>query len=102
MQDTTAVCGVVCMFCPAFIATQKMDEDRKIKLAEAWSANGDHFEPEDMNCDACLSVNGRLSKIAQTCEVRTCALEKGLKNCVFCAEYPCDKLSEIFGIHAKV
>jgi hypothetical protein len=34
--------------------------------------------------------NGRLAD--KSCPVRPCAIEKGVDNCAYCDEYPCDKL----------
>lgn len=43
----------------------------------------------DSSCSGCLEGGG-----TPTCEVRSCCIEKGLKNCYFCKDFlNCEKLS---------
>jgi len=32
----------------------------------------------------------------EECNVRKCGLKKGVKNCAYCTEYPCEKLEKLW------
>ncbi|KPL04118.1 MAG: hypothetical protein AMJ90_01910 [candidate division Zixibacteria bacterium SM23_73_2] len=94
-----AFCGICCTDCPAYIATQKDDEVEKRKVAEQWSKFSPEkppLKPEEVECDGCFSISGRLFNYCKECQIRKCGLEKGVKNCAYCDEYLCDKLEKFF------
>ena len=95
MQNMIAYCGIICNECPAFIATQKNDENEKKRLAQLWSSKEVPLLPEDIECDGCLLEGKRLTKFCYVCAVRKCAIEKGVENCAYCGEYICDKLDKL-------
>ena len=97
MEPLIAICGINCAGCPAYIATQKDDDDARAKLAAAWSDPPEAvIKPEDINCDGCTVTEGRLIVFASMCDVRACGFERKLENCGCCEDYPCDKLDKIF------
>ena len=99
MQEMIAYCGLVCTGCPAYLATQKDDDEERRRVAELWTKQyGHEFTPEDINCDGCLSETGRLSGYTENiCEIRRCARGKGVVNCAHCEEYEaCEKLAAFF------
>jgi len=97
MDKMIAFCGIVCTECPAFLATQKDDDNERRKVAELWSKEFKaEIKPEDINCDGCLLENGRLFGHCKVCEIRKCAQEKDVKNCAYCDDYTCEKLSKFF------
>jgi len=97
MEKVIAYCGLVCSECPAFIATQKNDYEEKVKVAKTWSEMfKSEIKPEDINCDGCLAKTENHFSYCSTCEIRICASEKNLKNCAYCDDYPCKKLSDFF------
>lgn len=96
MEKMIAYCGLICNSeCPAFIATQKDDDEARKKVAERWSSEKYPLRPEDINCDGCLVVDGRLLAFCKDCEARRCGLARGVKNCAYCEEYPCEKLDDM-------
>jgi len=98
MEKIIAFCGIVCSECPGFIATQKDSDEERKKVAEMWSKMFDTIiKPEEVNCDGC-TVGKRLINYCRTCEIRNCAIEKGVVNCAYCDEYICEKLSRWFKI----
>jgi len=102
MERMIAYCGAICSECPTYIATQKDDNEERKKVAELWSKQFRiDLKPEDINCDGCLTENGRLFGHCQTCEIRTCAREKGVKNCAYCEDFACEKLSKFFSRFPK-
>ena len=38
MSKIIAYCGLTCNNCPAFVATEKNDEEQKQKLSQEWSS----------------------------------------------------------------
>ena len=96
-MEQISFCGTVCTECPAFLATQEDADDKRREIAVLWSKQYNaEITPEDVNCDGCLSVDGRLFFHCNVCEVRRCGQEKGLSNCAYCDNYGCEKLQPIF------
>lgn len=94
MDKMVAFCGITCSECPAFLATQKDDDNERRKVAELWSEQFNaEIKPEDVNCDGCLLENGRLFSHCKVCEIRKCGQERGVKNCAYCDDYVCEKLN---------
>jgi hypothetical protein len=89
-----ACCGITCGECPAYIATQKNDDTLRRETAKTWSEmfKAD-IKPHDINCDGCPSDSERVFNHCHVCEIRKCGREKKVKNCAYCPEYPCQKLS---------
>ncbi|MGB7724025.1 MAG: DUF3795 domain-containing protein [Dehalococcoidales bacterium] len=102
MEKMIAFCGLNCTGCDAFPANRnKMTSAEKKHAAEKWSelySRGRTIKPEEMECDGCLSMGGKLWNRCRNCEVRKCGMEKQVKNCAYCRDYPCEKLNEIFVI----
>ena len=97
MGKQIAYCGLVCTECPAYIATQNDDDEKREETAAQWSTkyNAD-IKPEDINCDGCLTTTGRVIGHGMVCEIRKCGQEKGIVNCAYCEEYVCEELGKYF------
>lgn len=85
-------CGIICTDCPAYKATQKKDNLYKIKLAEAWRTYKYPLQSEDIDCDGCIKTGKKLIGFCNDCEIRQCGMEKSIKNCAYCSDFPCEKL----------
>ena len=97
MEKMISFCGLTCTDCPAFIATQKDDDEEREKVAVMWSEQFKaDLKPEDINCEGCLVDSENLFSHCKVCEIRKCGKEKKVENCAYCDEYACDKLSDIF------
>ena len=97
MEKMVAFCGLICTSCKAFVATQENDDVRRREVAEAWSkAFGREIKPEEINCDGCLTRDGRHINYCNICEIRKCGIEKGVRNCGYCVDYKCEKLVKFF------
>jgi hypothetical protein len=95
MSKMIAYCGIVCTDCEAFIVTQQNDNAKRKELAASWSKRyGHEFKPEDINCDGCLSLDGRHIGYCNVCEIRKCGMEKEVENCAYCIDYKCEKLEK--------
>jgi len=97
MEKLISVCGLICSECPAFIATQKNDDEERRKVAEMWSKDYKaDLKPEDINCRGCIIDTDKLFNYCKVCEIRRCGKEKKVKNCAYCDDYTCEKLTEFF------
>jgi len=97
MDKLIGFCGLVCSECPAFIATQNDDDIERKRIAKEWTKQHKHaFKIQDINCDGCLSKEGRHIGYCSMCEIRACATEKAVKNCAHCENYICEKLRKFF------
>jgi hypothetical protein len=87
MEKMLSRCGYRCDLC----AARSDDPALRQKLVDGWREYLGHqmYTAENVRCDGCMS-DGRLADKA--CPVRPCAIEKGIENCAYCDEYPCDKL----------
>lgn len=93
MSEIIAFCGLDCSKCAAFLATQKNDRAELERVAEKWSEGDTKLTAEDVTCDGCFGE--RVSKYARSgCAIRTCGLDKKVKNCAYCGEYKCEKIAK--------
>lgn len=94
-----AYCGLMCIDCPGYVATQTDDDAERARVAALWSQqHHTTFTPEEINCDGCLSEGGRLLRHCHVCEIRRCAREKQVVNCAYCGEYACEPLKRYFSL----
>ena len=97
MEEMISVCGLLCNECVAFIATKNDDDEKRAEVAEQWSKGYNvDIQPEDINCNGCLSDTEPLFRHCQVCEIRKCGKAKAIENCAHCNEYACEKLEKIF------
>ncbi|MEJ5284807.1 MAG: DUF3795 domain-containing protein [Brevinematia bacterium] len=91
-----AFCGLDCSKCPAYIATIKNDDNERKKVAKEWSQmfHAD-ITPDSVNCYGCKTEGKpRFYYCANMCEIRKCAVSKGVENCGKCKNYSCIMLEE--------
>ena len=98
-EKQIAYCGLICTDCNAYIATQNDDNEMRKETAATWSKeyNAD-IKPEDINCDGCITTNGRHVGHCFVCTIRKCGQEKGVTNCAYCEEYVCEELGKYFAM----
>lgn len=88
-----AYCGLNCSQCQVYVITQKDDDIGRKRLAKLWARLfNTEIDPQQVNCDGCLTSKGRLFITCSVCDIRKCAHTKKLKNCVACDYYCCEKL----------
>ena len=95
MDKIIAYCGLNCAECPAYLATQSGDPAALERVVAEWRVafNAPDMTAESIICDGCLVTDGgRLAGYCSMCEIRTCAIERAVANCAFCADYGCAKL----------
>lgn len=97
MEKIIGYCGLICTECPAYLAKQNDDSELRIKTAEEWSKiYGADIKPENINCDGCTTEGVKFHHCNE-CKIRACGIEKQVKNCGHCDDYPCAKVEEFFG-----
>lgn len=96
MNNIVAYCGVLCTECPVYIAARNNDIDEMKKLAEEYSSPNYIIKPEEVVCEGCCNNSKKKFKFCNECEIRMCGLDKMIKNCGYCSEYPCKKLNKSF------
>jgi len=90
VKKMLARCGYRCDLC----AARSDDPAVRQRLIDGWRKYLGHemYTVENVRCDGCTG-DGRLAD--KSCPVRPCAIEKGVENCAYCDEYPCDKLQDL-------
>ena len=90
-----APCGLNCALCDIYEATQADDDALRQQIADKWTKLfGYPFQVSDINCDGCLG-GGRMGIYCRDlCEIKPCAMAKGLVDCASCPDYVCDKLQK--------
>ena len=92
-----AFCGLDCEKCDAFIATKNNDQALREKTAKLWSElNNVPILPEHINCEGCRVDGVKTFYCSTLCEIRKCALNKGMETCGDCQEMAtCPKVGAV-------
>ena len=87
MKDMIGYCGLDCEKCDAYIATINNDQALREKTAKLWTKlNNAPILPENINCEGCR-MNGIKTVFCDSlCEIKKCALKKGVATCGDCSE----------------
>jgi hypothetical protein len=99
METILAVCGLVCTDCPAYQATQANDQAWLEQVATQWREEfqAPNITAEYARCNGCLAQDAKLCGHCSECNVRLCAVERGLENCGLCPDYGCEKITTLMG-----
>ena len=89
LDHDIAYCGLKCSECPVRIATMEGDEEKRAQLAKDYSCEACVLTLEDIDCHGCKSDHVS-QKMCGACEIKACAVERGVANCGHCEDYPCD------------
>ena len=93
MRKMIAYCGLDCEKCDAYIATINDDQGLREKTAKAWSEmNQVPILPEHIYCQGCRTEGIKTVFCDSLCEIRQCALKKGVKTCGDCPDMKTCKL----------
>jgi len=97
MEEIISMCGLKCNECNAYIATITNDNVKREETAKLWSQHYSvKIEPEDINCEGCISTGEIVFSHCKVCKVRECCSSKSLKNCAYCPDYSCEMLESYF------
>ena len=82
MKKMIAYCGLDCEKCDAYIATVRNDQELREKTAKVWTElNQVPILPEHINCQGCRADGIKTVFCDSLCEIRQCALKKGVETC---------------------
>lgn len=97
MKKLIAYCGLDCEKCDAFVATVHNDQALREKTAQLWSKlNHVTIRAEDIYCEGCRAVGAKTVFCDKLCDIRQCALKKGVTTCGNCAKLEkCPKVGKI-------
>lgn len=86
MKKMIAYCGLDCEKCDAYRATKNNDQALREKTARLWSElNNVTILPEHINCEGCRADGVKTMFCQSLCEIRQCALKKGVETCGACS-----------------
>lgn len=93
MERMIAYCGLDCAACPARIATLNDDDALRAETAAKWNAAfGFPADPALVECVGCSGDGAKIGHCAE-CDMRLCAMAKGLATCAGCAEFEaCERI----------
>jgi hypothetical protein len=94
MTTLIAACGLDCAQCDAYKATQAGDLLALEAIAAKWTKefNAPGLNADNIQCDGCMTEGRKIGHCAE-CQIRLCALERGLPTCAACPDYACQQLS---------
>jgi hypothetical protein len=97
MKTMIAYCGLDCGKCDARLATIHDDRALREKTAKLWSElNHVTILPEDISCEGCRADGKKTVYCEQLCEIRRCAMKKGVETCGACPEMDaCEKVAAV-------
>lgn len=84
-----APCGLYCGVCGVYIAHRENNLKFKERLIDFYQKGlgATTLVVDDIRCEGCLS--GVISIFCQTCQIRSCTIEKGIEGCHQCSDFPC-------------
>ncbi len=81
------ICGLYCGACYIYLTYKYGDEKAVARLAEQLG-----IKPEELECQGCGPESEKC--IRKDCKVRSCAIERGVRFCYQCDDYPCKQFKE--------
>lgn len=103
MDKMLAYCGLNCGKCDAYLATVNNDQALREKTAKLWSElNQTLIQPEDIICEGCRADGKKPIYCESLCDIRHCAMEKGVTTCGDCPEMEsCPTLATIISNNSE-
>ncbi|MFX1454165.1 MAG: DUF3795 domain-containing protein [Promethearchaeota archaeon] len=95
MEKKISFCGMDCLACPAYIASQLGNKKALKRIVTKWSNGILKLDRENFDCVGCTE-DGQHYSWCDICPIRKCNMDKKIKNCAYCIHYPCEELSEPF------
>jgi hypothetical protein len=88
-KGLAAPCGLYCGVCGIYIAHRENNLKFKERLIDFYQKGlgATTLVVDDIRCEGCLS--GVISIFCQTCQIRSCTIEKGIEGCHQCSDFPC-------------
>jgi len=102
INPIVAYCGLACDTCPIHVATLEQDEAKQRSMRAEITKTfveqyGMSIQIKNItDCDGCRAGTRLFSGCAK-CEIRKCAMERGIESCAFCHDYARQKLLKFIG-----
>jgi len=95
MEKLIAYCGLDCTQCNAYLALKNNDQALREKTAAEWAKmHNFNCTPDMINCTSCKGTGVQVGHCSE-CEMRNCAVKKGVVNCGACNEFKtCKTINE--------
>lgn len=91
-RNWVAPCGLYCGACTIRLAGKSGNRQLMEEIALALTARqGQSIQADDLACEGCLS-DEKVAIVCRDCDLRACAMEKGVRHCSSCSEYPCQAI----------
>lgn len=88
-----AYCGIDCLTCPSYIATQSGSREELARVAEELARRyRTEVKPEYVVCDGCKAGKRHSYFCDNLCKMRKCCIEKQYDSCIECSDFPCKEL----------
>ncbi len=88
-----AYCGINCLKCKSYIATQSGNPEElatvAAKLSDLYKAE---VKPEYVICDGCRVDKRHSYFCTNSCKMRKCCIERNYNSCIECGDFPCTEL----------
>jgi hypothetical protein len=93
-EELVAPCGLYCGACSIRLAGRRGDHELLKQIAEVVAVQqGQEIQAKDLACNGCLSSDV-VAIVCRNCQIRACALKKGIRHCSECADLPCQQLTD--------
>lgn len=91
-EELIGYCGYSCHLC----AARSEDPAVRKRLVDGWRRLYGHtmYTAENVKCVGCPNEGEHADT---SCKARPCAIQKGVKNCGCCDDFPCDNLRPLIG-----
>jgi len=88
-----AYCGIDCLKCKSYIATQSGSRGALAKVAkDLEKMYRAEVKPEYVICDGCKTDKRHSFFCSNLCKMRQCCIGKKYNSCIECSDYPCKEL----------
>lgn len=88
-------CGIDCLKCDSYIATQSGNYEELVKVAENLTKlYQTEVKPEYIICDGCRTGERHSYFCSNLCKMRNCCIEQGFYSCIECADFACEDLQK--------
>ena len=87
MEKMIAYCGIDCAQCGAYLAHKNNDQPLREKTAAEWTKmHNFNFTADMINCTSCKGTGVQIGHCS-SCEMRKCAIGKGVADCGACVDF---------------
>lgn len=102
MSNSVSKCGINCAACPWGPNPRKSMNPHEFELYRENAKRVLGFMPIKTACPTCQTPDAKIPKQSKLpsrkCLIRRCVDKAGIRNCAYCASFPCDTLKATAGL----